>query len=129
MGVGVDQQVVDVDNHILEVPEYTLHESLKRGWEPSSPIGEVTQWNCPVPSIVKAVSGWDFSFSFICQNPEVRSSIEKMLEFALPMSLMHSVISFIEYLSMWEFWLSSWKSCTIRSPCPCFFGTQKIGEL
>ncbi len=32
MGVGVDQQVVDVDDHILEVPEYTLHESLKRGW-------------------------------------------------------------------------------------------------
>ncbi len=32
MGVGVDQQVVDVDDHILEVPEYTLHKSLKRGW-------------------------------------------------------------------------------------------------
>jgi hypothetical protein len=35
------------------------------------------------------------------QNPEV----EKMLELALPMSLMHSVISFMEYLSMCEFWL------------------------
>jgi len=32
MVVGVDQQVIDVDDHILEVPEYTLHESLKRGW-------------------------------------------------------------------------------------------------
>jgi hypothetical protein len=51
--------------------------------------------------MVKAVSGWDFSSSFICQNPEV----EKMPELALPMSLMHSVISFMEYLSMCEFWL------------------------
>jgi hypothetical protein len=56
--------------------------------------------------MVKAVSGWDLSSSFICQNTEVRSRFEKMLEFALPMSLIHSVISFIEYLSMWEFWLS-----------------------
>ncbi len=32
MGVGVDQQVLDVDNHILEVLKYTLHESLKRSW-------------------------------------------------------------------------------------------------
>ena len=66
-------------------------------------MGEVTQWNCPFPGIVKAVSGWDFSSSFICQNPEVRSRVEKMVELALPMSLMHSVISFMEYLSMWEF--------------------------
>jgi len=51
--------------------------------------------------MVKAVSGWDFSSIFICQNPEV----QKMLELALPMSLMHSVISFMEYLSMCEFWL------------------------
>ncbi len=101
----------------------------KEAGQPSSPIGEVTQWNCPFPGIVKAVSGWDFSSSFICQNPEVRSRVEKMREFARPMSLMHSVISFIENLSMWEFWFSSQKSCTIRSPCPCFLGTQKIGEL
>ncbi len=30
MGVGVDEQVINVDNYILEVPEYTIHESLKR---------------------------------------------------------------------------------------------------
>jgi hypothetical protein len=45
------------------------------------------------------------------------------------MSPMHSVISFMEYLSIWEFWLSSLTSCTMRSPWPCFFGTQKMSEL
>jgi hypothetical protein len=53
--------------------------------------------------MVKAVNGWDFSSNLICQNPDVRSKVEKMLELALPMSLMHSVIAFMEYLSMWEF--------------------------
>jgi hypothetical protein len=32
VSVRVDQEVVNVDNYILEVPEYTFHESLKRGW-------------------------------------------------------------------------------------------------
>jgi len=92
-------------------------------------MGDVIQGNCPLPRIVKAIRGCDCSFNFICQNPEVRSSVKKILELALLMSLMHLVTSFMEYLSMWEFWLSSWKSCTIWSPFPCFLGTQKMGEL
>ncbi len=28
--------------------------------------------------MVKAVSGWDFSSSLICQNPEVRSRVERV---------------------------------------------------
>jgi hypothetical protein len=95
----------------------------------SMAIGEVTDWNCPLPGIVKAVRRCDCLSSFIYQKPEVRSTVEKMLEFDRPMSPMHSVISFMEYLSIWEFWLSSRKSCTILSPWPCFLGTQKIGEL
>ena len=37
----------------------------------------------------------------ICQKPEVRSMVVKMVELALPMSLMHSLTSFMEYLSVW----------------------------
>ncbi len=54
---------------------------------------------------------------------------EKIVELALPISPMHSVISFIEYLSMWEWLFNSLKSCTTLNPCPCFLGTQKMGEL
>jgi len=64
----------------------------------------------PLPRIVKAVSGYDFSYSCICQNPEVRSNIKKMVEFALPTLPMHSGISFILYLSMWEWLFNSQKS-------------------
>jgi hypothetical protein len=88
MGVGVYQQVIDVDDHVLEVPEYALHESLKGSWaaQQSHWRGDPVELSFPGYS-----EGWDFSSNFICQNPEVRSSVEKMLEFALPMSLMHSV--------------------------------------
>jgi len=108
---------------------FLITPSIKR-WklagQPRSPMGEVIQWYCPFPGIVNAVSGWDFSSSCICQNPEVRSRVKKIIEFALPI---HSVISLIEYLSMWERLLSSRKSCTTLKPWPCFFGTQKMGEL
>ncbi len=70
-------------------------------------MGEVTHANCPFPGIVNAVSGCESLSSFICQNPDVKSSVEKMVEFALPMSPMHSVISCMLYLSMWEWLLSS----------------------
>jgi len=63
--------------------------------------------------MVNAVSGCESGSSFICQNPEVRSSVKKIEELALPMSLMHSLISFMEYLSMCECWFSCQKSCTI----------------
>jgi hypothetical protein len=59
---------------------------------PKSPIVEVIQWNCSFPRIVNAIRCWVSSASFIWQKPEVRSSVEKMLEFAQPMSLMHLVV-------------------------------------
>jgi hypothetical protein len=55
--------------------------------------------------LVKAVIFWESSSSCICQKLEVRFKVMKMVELAL-----HSVISFIEYLSICEFWLSSLKS-------------------
>jgi hypothetical protein len=82
----------------------------KLAGHPNSPMGDVIQWNWPLPGIVKAVNFYESSSSCICQNSEVRSSVVKMVESALWMSLMHSVISFTDYLSMWEFWLSSLKS-------------------
>ncbi len=102
---------------------------LKEAGHPRGPMGEVIQWNWPLPTILKAVSGCDGLSNFICQNPEVRSSIVKICELARPMSPMYLVISFMEYLSIWEFWFSTLKSCMIRSPWPCFLGTQKMGKL
>ncbi len=103
-----------------------------KGWklagQPSRTIGDVIQWYCPWPEIANAVRCCDFSSSCICQNPDITSRVEKRVELALPMSPIHSVISFMEYLSMWELF-SSRKSWTTRKPWPCFLGTQKIGEL
>ncbi len=42
-----------------------------------------------------------------------------------PISPMHSVISFMEYLSMWEFWFSSRKSCTIKVLVPVSWERRK----
>jgi len=89
-------------------------------------MGKVTQANYPLPGIVKAVKFFESSLNFICKIPEVKSSIEK---FALPMSPMHSVISFMLYLSICEWLLSSLKSWTILNPYPCFLGTRNRGEL
>jgi len=55
--------------------------------------------------------------------------VVKMVLLALPMSAMHSETSFMEYLSVLVLRFRPLKSCTIRSPWPFFFGTQKIGEL
>jgi hypothetical protein len=63
-------------------------------------MGEVIEWNCPLFGIVNAVRGYDSGSSFICQNLEVKSSVENMDELALPMSHMHVLISIMEYLSM-----------------------------
>ncbi len=93
------------------------------------PMGDVIQWNWPFLGIVKTVSFWDSSSSCIWYKPDMRSKVLKMLEFAQPMSLMHSLISFMEYLSMCEFGFNSQKSWMIQSPWPCFFGMQKMGEL
>jgi hypothetical protein len=51
-----------------------------------------------MPGIVKAVRGCKSSPSCICQNLEDKLRVEKMLELALPMSPIHSVISFIDVL-------------------------------
>ena len=51
VSVRVDQEVVDVDNYILEVPEYAFHELLKRGWASqqshwgSDPVKLSFSWN------------------------------------------------------------------------------------
>jgi hypothetical protein len=100
LGVGVHQEVVNVDDDVLQVTEYSPMSHWKEAGHPRSPMGEVIQWNWPFPRIAKAVSGCDVSSNFICQNPKVRSSVEKIFEFAHPMSPIHSVISFMEYLSM-----------------------------
>jgi len=49
--------------------------------------------------MVKAVRWLSSGCMGICQNPEVRSMVVKIVEPALPMSPMHSEMSFMEYLS------------------------------
>ena len=54
-----------------------------------------------LPGAVKAVQcllSWQ---SIFCQNPAVRSKVKKIELPAHPMSLMHSLASFMKYLSMW----------------------------
>ena len=51
-----------------------------------------------------------------CQKLDVRSMVVKMVELARPMSLIHSLTSFMEYLSVWVFSLSPLKYCTMRRP-------------
>jgi len=42
----------------------------KLAGHPSSPMGDVIQWNWPLPGMVKAVSFCESSSNCICQNPE-----------------------------------------------------------
>ena len=95
---------------------------------PSRPIGVVTHWNWPFPGTVKAVYGLDLGWSSSCQNPAVKSMVVKRVEPDLPISPMHSVTSFIEYLSTKVSALRALKSCTNRIP-PFFFATAKRGLL
>ena len=101
----------------------------KDAGQPNSPIGLVIHSNCPLPGIVNAVLCASSGCRGICQKPDVRSSVVKIVELARPISPIHSLISFMLYLSMCECSFNSLKSCTMRSPWPVFFGTQKIGEL
>jgi hypothetical protein len=71
---SMNEQVINVDQHIFDIEQHFLHQSLKTGGHPRSPISEVTQANCPLPGIVKAVKFCESSFSFIRQNPDVKSS-------------------------------------------------------
>ena len=84
----------------------------KLAGHPRSPIREVIHSNCLSPGIVKAVACLHCSSNGICQNPDVRSSVEKMVDLAWPMSPMHSLISFDEYLSIYDCLFSSGKSLT-----------------
>jgi len=101
----------------------------KLAGHPSWIMGDMIQWNWSHPGIMNAVNGCNSSSSFICQNLEVRSSDKKIVELACPLSQMHSLISFMEYLSVCEWRLSCRKSWIIWIPWPCFLGTQKMGEL
>ncbi len=110
---------------------FLITPSIKR-WklagQPRSPIGDVIQWYCPFPGIVNAVRGWDFSSRCICQNPEVRSRVEKIVEFALPMSPMHSVslrIEFCNKYKIYHYWMlccpdSGKICCCCCLLCNCF---------
>jgi hypothetical protein len=94
---SVKDHIINVDQDIIDVSEHGLH-SVFENWLDNPEVKSPRP--LPLPRIVKAVSGYDSSYSCICQNPEVRSNIKKMVEFALPMLPMHSGISFILHLSM-----------------------------
>ena len=100
----------------------------KLAGHPNSPIGLTIHSNCPMPGTVNAVKCLDCSSSGICQKPDVRSSVVKMVDPALPMSPMHSLMSFIEYLSSKEFAFNSLKSWTTLR-LPSFLGTMNNGLL
>ena len=68
---------------------------------PNSPMGVVTHWNWPWPGTVKAVYGLALGCSSSCQKPPVRSMVVKIELPDRPISPMHSLTSFIEYLSKW----------------------------
>ncbi len=57
----------------------------KLAGQPKRPIGDVIQWNWPLPGMVKAVNFCESLSSCICQNPEVRSKVVKIVESALQM--------------------------------------------
>ncbi len=102
--------------------------SWKLAGHPNNPIGDIVLLNCPIPGTVNAVKCLLFSSKGICQNPEVRSSVEKIVDPALPISPMHSLIFFIEYLSSWLLGLNTLKSWTTLIP-PSFWGTRNMGLL
>ena len=74
--------------------------SWKLAGHPSKPIGKVTHQNCPCPGTVKAVYGKLQGLSSICQNPAVRSNIEKIILTYLLISPTHSLSSLMQYLQL-----------------------------
>ena len=95
---------------------------------PRRPIGDVTHWNWPFPGTVKAMYGRDFGWRSICQKPSVRSIVVKRQLPERPISPMHSLTSFIKYLSTWVSEFRARKSCTKWMPL-FFFATANIGLL
>ena len=100
----------------------------KLAGHPSNPMGDITHSNWPRPGTENAVKCWDSGVRGICQKPEVRSNVLKIVDPALPMSPMHSDTSFIEYLSSWLLALRALKSCTTLR-LPSFLGTKNMGLL
>ena len=72
-------------------------------WNPPgqdlSPMADTNHSNWPIPGIVKAVYCRELFSKGICQNPDVKSKVEKIVEPARPISPIHSFTSFIQYLS------------------------------
>jgi hypothetical protein len=86
MSFSVRQEVMNVDNDVGDVCRMPSINLWKLAGQSRSPIGEVIQWYWPLPAMVKALSGCDFLSSCICQKPDVKSKVEKIVEFARPMS-------------------------------------------
>jgi len=61
--------------------------------------GFLLHWYWPMPGTVNAVKGRHFGSSSICQNPAVRSRVEKMRLPERPILFMQPSMSCIEYLS------------------------------
>ena len=89
-------------------------------------MGLTIHFYWPMPGTVKAVKCLDCLSKGICQNPDVRSRVVKIVDPDLPMSPLHSLMSFMEYLLYNELALRSLKSCTTLK-LPFFFGTMNRG--
>ena len=66
--------------------------------------------NCPCPGIENTVRYPDSSSSGICQKTCLRFKVENVVDPALPISPVHLLNVFIEYMSSWPAALSSLKS-------------------
>jgi hypothetical protein len=100
----------------------------KLAGQPSKPMGLVTHWNSPIPGTVKAVYGRALGCKIICQNPAVRLMVLKMALPDQPISPMHSLTSFIKYLSLYDWLVSAQISCTSLT-LPSFFIIANMGLL
>lgn len=96
---------------------------------PNNPINIITHWNRPMLEMVKAVYWLLFGFSNICQKPEVRSVVEKIVLPDWPISPIHS-LTFMWYLSVCVWVLKAQKSFTKQSLllCNCKNWTIELGS-
>jgi hypothetical protein len=77
----------------------------KLAGHPSSPIGIINHPYCQRPGNVKAIFGTEFECRGICQNPDLRSSVKKIVDLARSMSPMHSWICLCTGAKLHEYWL------------------------
>jgi hypothetical protein len=97
---GVNEKVVNVHNYIGESMDNSFHQALEAGRAAKQAHGAGDHWNWPMPGTVNAVYGWARGCRIICQKPALRLMVWKIV---LPEQLilpMHSLTSFIEYLSV-----------------------------